>query len=151
MEIVIVVRIIWKCSCFFPYLLLLQCLQEDTKCKDHRLNLPAKDFACCRGRRMVLPVLSSFPPCLLYDLGVWTKCRCKCIPMCLLPLAWVPPGAAGDNVSVFLQGWDWGCCAASNSAGTQQSCPILWLSQTAWHWYQTDVKFWTVRPPVWVI
>lgn len=103
MEIVIVIELSLNTTAF-PYLQLSSCLGEDTRCKDHKLNLSASNSSSVRSSRLVLPAPSSSAPCLLHDLGVWTKWRCKSLAVSSLPLAWVSAHSVGDDVNICLQG-----------------------------------------------
>lgn len=106
MEIVIVIELSLNTAAF-PYLQLSSCLGEDTRCKDHKLNLSASNSSSVRSSRLVLPAPSSSAPCLLHDLGVWTKWRCKSLAVLI---------ASGMSVSSQCR---WRCQYLSAGHGTE--------------------------------
>lgn len=130
MEIAVVIELSLNTAAF-PYLLLSLCLGEDTRCKDHKLNLPVSNSSSGRRSRLVLPAPSSSAPCLLHDLGVWTKWKCKSLSVSSLPLAWVSAHSVGDDVNIRLQGMGpklLCCLDCMVSAEEDRS----WLRRTVW-------------------
>lgn len=141
MEIVIVIGLSLNTAAF-PYLQLSSCLGEDTRCKDHKLNLCASNSSSVRSSRLVLPAPSSSAPCLLHDLGVWAKWRCKSLAVSSLPLAWVSAHSVGDDVNICLQGMGLklSCCLDCMVSAEED---WSWLRRTVWQsllseWYQVQ-------------